>query len=221
LPVVQYEGGPYDADGLSSSVGGYYRTVKIGSQCWLRDNLNVGGMIVGSVAQSNNSILEKYCFDDIIGSCQIYGGLYQWGEAMQYSLIENSQGICPLGCHIPSDSEFHILEAILSTPPGDSNCNPNRSGDGCSPAGDKLKAAADCSVVGGSNCGSSGFSGLIAGRRDIDASFNLDDVAGVFWSSSALGTEAWSRYLYTVDATLSRSPWNSWDTGFSIRCVQN
>ena len=39
-PVVQYDGGPYDASGLNRNQGGYYRTVQIGSQCWLRDNLN-------------------------------------------------------------------------------------------------------------------------------------------------------------------------------------
>jgi len=63
-----------------------YATVKIGEQCWMKENLNIGTMILGVNNQSDNNIVEKYCYNNNSGQdyCSIYGGLYQWAEAVQY-----------------------------------------------------------------------------------------------------------------------------------------
>ena len=116
---IQYEGGPYDSDGVSTTTGGYYRTTLIGGQCWLADNLNVGS------AKFNNESLstttpEKYCYgatdtdSDPDGHCSSYGGLYTWTAMMQGASSSAStpsgvQGICPDNWHIPSDDEWTIL----------------------------------------------------------------------------------------------------------------
>jgi uncharacterized protein (TIGR02145 family) len=65
--------------------GKTYNTVQIGSQCWLKENLDVGTMIPGSLEQKNNGTIEKYCYNDSIENCTTYGGLYQWAEAMEYA----------------------------------------------------------------------------------------------------------------------------------------
>jgi uncharacterized protein (TIGR02145 family) len=91
--------------------GQIYNTVVIGKQCWLKENLNIGTMIKGQDNQTNNSIIEKYCDHDSINFCNIYGGLYQWDEAMQYNAT-SVKGICPSGWHIPSVIEFNILSNI-------------------------------------------------------------------------------------------------------------
>src|SRR5208283_4895597 len=75
--------------------GKTYNTVLIGNQCWFKENLDVGTMISGSDSMKNNGTIEKYCYNDDPASCAAYGGLYQWDEAMRYSTIEGSQGICP------------------------------------------------------------------------------------------------------------------------------
>ena len=41
--------------------GQWYHTVQIDSQCWFKENLNVGRMILGTQDQTDNGILEKYC----------------------------------------------------------------------------------------------------------------------------------------------------------------
>jgi len=82
--------------------GENYPTVTIGSQIWLAKNLNVGTMIGSKLAdnatsqsQTDNSVIEKYCYDYVqegnVGqqstgttNCNIYGGLYQWAETVQY-----------------------------------------------------------------------------------------------------------------------------------------
>ena len=67
-----------------SYAGESYPTVQIGTQCWFAKNLNVGTMIQGANDQTNNSTLEKYCYNNDPANCTTYGGLYQWAEAVQY-----------------------------------------------------------------------------------------------------------------------------------------
>ena len=98
--------------------GQIYNTVAIGDQCWLKENLNVGVMLDGSLDQSDNSTIEKYCNDNSDANCTTYGGLYQWNEAMQYSILEGSQGICPAGWHIPTLVDYNTLVTYVG---GDGN----------------------------------------------------------------------------------------------------
>ncbi|MBK7215160.1 MAG: fibrobacter succinogenes major paralogous domain-containing protein [Bacteroidales bacterium] len=90
-----------------------YRTIQIGNQCWLKDNLNIGSRINGSLDQTDNGIIEKYCYNNLESNCDNYGGLYQWGETMNYSTSEGSKGICPDGWHIPRDIEWIALRIYL------------------------------------------------------------------------------------------------------------
>ncbi len=89
-PVVQYAGGPYDAFGLVRNQGGYYRTVLINGQCWLRDNLNLGSQLCNTgntcTIEPDDSFsmndIQKYCFANDLNNCAVYGGLYPWPEAI-------------------------------------------------------------------------------------------------------------------------------------------
>jgi uncharacterized protein (TIGR02145 family) len=86
--------------------GQSYATVQIGSQCWMAQNLNVGNRIDRMMASLNNGVIEKYCYLDKEDSCTVYGGLYRWGEMMQYDSVEGVRGICPAGWHVPSNGEW-------------------------------------------------------------------------------------------------------------------
>ena len=77
--------------------GQEYSTVQIGSQCWMAENLNIGIMIPGANTMGNNEEIEKYCYNNDESNCDIYGGLYQWNEMMQYTTTPGVQGICPTG----------------------------------------------------------------------------------------------------------------------------
>lgn len=149
--------------------GKTYNTVQIGSQCWLKENLDVGTMINGNKKQSNNSTIEKYCYDDISNNCAKYGGLYQWDEAMQYLNTEGAQGICPPGWHIPTYKEIEQLAIAVSK------------------NGNTLKAIGEGKGDGaGTNL--SGFSLLLSGtsfRENRSNNFyNFLNEIGYFWSSS-------------------------------------
>ncbi|HNX10693.1 MAG TPA: FISUMP domain-containing protein [bacterium] len=57
--LVYYQGGPWDASGEIRNQGGYYRTILIGDQCWLADNLNVGARAAVTMG-CNNFNLENF-----------------------------------------------------------------------------------------------------------------------------------------------------------------
>ncbi|HNX11112.1 MAG TPA: FISUMP domain-containing protein [bacterium] len=206
---VQYEGGPYDANGVSTTTGGYYRTVKIGDQCWLKDNLNVGTMVAGASNQVNDSIIEKYCYDDNNVNCLNQGGLYQWGEAMQYgALSPGAQGICPAGWHIPTDIEQDALDQYLTN--SGQTCDANRVNSwSCANAGTKLRVG-----------GTSHFEGILAGDRNTNGSFGAQGTFAIFWSSSRSGSNAWNRYLSSGFWAVFRYA-DSQANGFSVRCLKN
>ncbi len=188
------------------SQGNSYPTVLIGTQCWMAKNLNIGTQITGTTNQTNNGTIEKYCYANNASNCTTYGGLYQWDEMMQYTETAGTQGICPVGWHIPTDAQQHILDDYLSP----SACDPNRVNLwSCDPAGTALKSG-----------GSSGFNGLLAGYRNTDGSFANLSTYTHFWSSTVSGSSAWSRSLDSTNATVLRLE-NDQAYGFSVRCLKD
>jgi len=82
--------------------GRKYKTIKIGNQIWMAENLNVGQYINASKDQTLNGIVEKYCYnnDSLISITE--GGLYQWSELFE-------PNFCPKGWRIPNEKDFSDL----------------------------------------------------------------------------------------------------------------
>ena len=192
---------------LDTRDGKLYPTVQIGTQCWMAQNLNVGAMINGSANQLDNSIIEKYCFNDLESNCAVYGGLYQWDEAMQYVTTPGTQGICPLGWRLPTDADWTTLTSFLG---------------GESVAGGTMKETGSTHWAspntGATN--SSGFTALPGGIRGPDGSFSLLMLNAIFWSSSEASSGAWSRELSYELADFNRFD-DDKAKGLSGRCLKN
>ncbi len=94
--------------------GTVYHTVKIGGQCWMKENMNAGTMVKDH-DQKDNGIIEKTCYANDPENCRIFGGLYTWDEAMQWNAEEGAQGICPDGWHIPARADWEQLSGELGT----------------------------------------------------------------------------------------------------------
>jgi len=205
-------GGTLDESCCSGSVsygGEVYNVVEVDNQCWLARNLNIGAMVSGVTEQTNNSIIEKYCFDDNPGNCDIYGGLYQWDEAMGYVETDGAQGICPNGWHVPTDAEEYTLENYLTDPPNTCDAARLLAWD-CANASTKLRAG-----------GTSHFEGLLAGYRRIGGSFYDQESVAYFWSSTISEPNAWSRALWIGSPeTVYRNYFDQAD-GFSVRCLRD
>ncbi len=188
--------------------GKTYNTVQVGTQCWLKENLDVGVFVTstytGSIHSnlSNNGIIEKYCHDNDEANCAIYGGLYDWNEAMQYVNTEKAKGICPTGWHIPTRTEFLTLKAAVSN------------------NGNKLKRE-DQGKGSGIGTNTSGFSALLADiRNNTGDFFTIGDRAKFWISIEEDATYADHMSLYNTDSDINIIGTNK-SYGFSIRCVKD
>jgi len=198
-------------------LGQTYHTVKIGTQCWLKENLNAGTMINGNNSgnlQTNNGVIEKFCFNNLSSNCDIYGGLYEWDEAMQYTTNEGAQGICPPGWHIPSDGQFIMLENYLGGPEA---------------AGGKLKSNGTLELGSGlwfsPNTGAtneSDFTGHPGGFfQNYNSHFSGLGNWGYFRSSTVkTSTASWCFHL-SYDYTNFTREDNYRVDGFSVRCIKD
>lgn len=173
-----------------------YNTVLIGNQCWFKENLDVGTMMSGSADQTDNSIIEKYCYDNNTANCALYGGLYQWNEAMQYVTTEGARGICPEGWHVPTRAQFITLSDFVGW----------------------LANALRREDQGINSTNTSGFSGLYAGFRDFSYFTQLATHV-YFWST----TPDEYGYAYMSLSNYANPYFNSAPgyCGTSIRCLKD
>ena len=186
-----------------------YQTVKIGSQCWMRQNLNIGEQVL-DMQQTGNEKIEKTCYQNDRKLCSILGGLYTWDEAMQYK--EGNQGICPDGWRIPSKEDWQKLVSHL----GDEE------------AGQKLKASADGNLHKWDGTNESGFTALASGAAN-HGYFKRKDQWTLFWTSTPENNErAWfaqlDSYWYPEPPkykTLFIGNYYLKTNGFSVRCIKN
>jgi uncharacterized protein (TIGR02145 family) len=211
--------------GISSFIygGQTYYTVQIGSQCWMRENLNIGAMVnslnTGSSHSecANNGIIEKYCYNNDLAICAIYGGLYDWNEIMQYTDIPGGQGICPNGWHIPTFDEWCTLTTFL-----DSTwfCQSNHVMSGLY-VGDKMKESGTSHWGPNTNDNSSGFTALGDGMRAPSGNFSGLTIYTDYWTSSEVSlTDAIGISL--IHHTPSISCGGGKKTyGNSVRCLKN
>lgn len=190
--------------------GKTYSTVMIGTQCWFAQNLNVGTKVPSSAGQTEDGVFEKYCYNDDDANCAVYGGLYQWDEAMLYTLTPGAQGICPAGWHLPTDAEWTTLTTFLG---------------GEAVAGGKLKEAGTTHWL-SPNTGATnetGFTALPGGIRNGTAPY-FDGLGyyGFWWSSNVYNTyTAWYRYMSTSVADISRGYLGYRDLGYAVRCLKD
>lgn len=181
-----------------SYAGKIYNTVLIGTQCWLKENLDVGNMIQVNQNPSNNNTVEKYCYDNLVENCNAYGGLYKWNEAMAYSTTSGTKGICPTGWHVPTRAEFVTLATAVSN-----NSN-------------ALKTIGQ-----GDGTNTSGFSALLAGNYNYNGTFNGLSTNAEFWSSVEYTADnANVMSLGDHGSGIGHSNGNK-GHGFSVRCVKD
>jgi uncharacterized protein (TIGR02145 family)/uncharacterized repeat protein (TIGR02543 family) len=175
--------------------GKTYRTVVIGSQTWMAENLNWagGGGDLG------------WCYGNNASNCDLYGRLYDWNTVMAGSPSSSSipsgvQGICPFGWHVPSDAEWMTLVNFV----------------GSGTAGTQLKAASPY----WNGTDTHGFSALPGGFRFTDGNFWDVGMDGRWWSvTEGDATGAWFRGVYSGYSLVDRY-WGSKADGFSLRCLR-
>ena len=195
-------------------------TITIGTQTWMANTLDVGTMITGATNMTNNSILEKYCYDDLPANCVTYGALYQWDEMMQYVTTAGTQGVCPTGFHLPTDDEWKTLEMELGMSQAQADGTGFRGTDQGSQLAGNEPLWTNGSLDQDANFGTSGFAALPGGFRNISGLFGHQSLIAYFWSSSESGGSAWVRPLDFTNPKVFRGVISK-SNGFPVRCVQD
>jgi uncharacterized protein (TIGR02145 family)/uncharacterized repeat protein (TIGR02543 family) len=177
-----------------------YKTVTIGDQTWMAENLNY------------TTPSDSWCHGNNTDNCATYGRLYTWSSAMGLPSTCNSdtcsgqvqtkhQGACPTGWHMPTSTEWTTLVNLV----------------GSSTAGTKLKATSPS----WDGTDDYVFSALPGGYRDTDGYFYFLGSYGHWWTATEIGSSsAYNQYIYTGSAYVLEDNFNK-SYGFSVRCLQD
>jgi uncharacterized protein (TIGR02145 family) len=183
---------------IDSRDGKKYKTVKIGNQIWMAENLNYEAY--GSV-----------CYDNNLENCSKYGRLYDWEVALK---------ACPKDWHLPSNKEWDELYRYAN---GDNNEKSPYESDTSGAklaAGKKLKAKSGWNDR-GNGTNEFGFAALPGGDGSSLGYFGDAGSYGRWWSTSERNVyEAYCRginydnkFAYWVNSSKS--------IFYSVRCLQD
>lgn len=218
----------YDYGTLTDSRDGQtYKTVKIGEQVWMAENLNYA-YLEPTFGHDSSS----FCYNNDPTYCATYGRLYRWSAAMDSAGVLDPagkncgylarcsangviRGVCPEGWHLPSKEEFDILRETVT------------NGDSYADVGTKLKSTSgwvyeEISKKDGNGTDDFCFSGLPTGYRTGKAGAEYDALGkwASFWSSTE--TAEYNAYQLSLSqwGDIDFSQLTKYNTA-SIRCVED
>ena len=202
---------------VSDVDGNTYKTIKIGSQTWMAENLrtsryNDGSPItfIGPADKWFVTGQAEYCWynDDKTRFGDTYGAIYNW-----YAV--NSYKLCPAGWHVPEDSEWKILIDYLGGPLD---------------IGIKIKETGGIHWLNpdSKTTNESGFTALPSGYRNFDGSYKVQPPLSswkgteAYWWTSTQAYYQGSFYMamYAGSNALLKGSWR-FEMGHSVRCVMN
>ena len=213
--------------------GKIYKTVKIGTQTWMAENLNYAYTGVPYSYKEKNkdtvytSDSTSWCYKNDSLNCAKYGRLYSWAAAMDSvgtwstngkgcgynktcSPTYPVRGICPEGWHLPDSTEWNMLFTAVG---------------GKSIAGKKLKSTSgwndyEKNIYNGTDAYA--FSALPAGNRYDYGVFNDESYYAYFWSSTEHYSECvYLMYLFFYNDNVNSDHIISKNRGLSVRCIKD
>jgi uncharacterized protein (TIGR02145 family) len=215
----------YYGNGVTDIDGNNYKTIVIGIQEWMQENLKVTKYTDGSQIPNIKDLVEWYNLKSN-GYCYYNNNLdysYKYGNLYNGYVISDKKGICPSGWHVPSQTEWGVLIDKLG---------------GGKIAGGKMKEQGEANWnlmsedgktktqnVGADN--SSGFTALPAGGRfnGIGNGFWGVNSTTQFWSSTSgvQGNFVYKNYtsLNVGSSSSGNTGLESINNGVSIRCIKD
>ncbi len=209
-PIGKIGSGVIDIDGNK------YRTVIIGNQEWMGENLKVtkynDGTTIPNIKDYNLTVLK---YDTVGGWCYYsndstfnakYGKLYNWYAASPTT--NGNKNVCPSGWHVPTDGEWTVLTDFLG---GEKVAGGKMKEVGTANWNEPNKGATNISL----------FNSIPSGFRSSDSYFYDKGDNLYFWSSlNNSKLTSWARALsFGGEYILKDSIYKS--TFVSIRCLKD
>jgi uncharacterized protein (TIGR02145 family) len=195
--------------------GNIYKTVTIGSQTWMAENLKVSKYndgtaipnITGEQGWSNLTTGAWSFYNNDVANNAKYGKLYNWYAVSP--ITNGNKNICPTGWRVPSDIDWGELIEYLG---------------GANIAGGKMKegGTTNWNSPNTDATNTSLFTGLPGANRDDDGDYDGSiGGGGGWWSSTEVDTnDTWFRFLTNEDGKASRYAIGK-RFGFSVRCLKD
>lgn len=188
--------------------GHVYKTVQIGEQRWMAENLNY-------------KLKGSYCYENKDSNCDKYGRLYNWAMAMMVVDFFNSTSIkqikkrghdiCPAGWHVPSNKEWKKMKYFVGKK-GISH------GVGISLKSQKYWDK-ELRIPAGKD--EFGFNALPAGERYFTGQFQNLNASTQFWAANEFDANGGYFWRMTYDSRLFEKTYESKENAVSIRCVED
>jgi uncharacterized protein (TIGR02145 family) len=204
---------------IDSRDGQKYKTVKIGEQWWMAENLNYAYLQPTATLDSSS-----FCYNHETAKCDEYGRLYMWSAAMDSvgmfsedgkgcgwhsdsALVDTVRGVCPEGWHLPSATEFMILAEAVG---------------GMDSAGLKLKSTSGWKKrsdgTSGNGTDAFGFKALAAGA--------MVKLSGIGFEGLNMSMNFWTSTQKDRNFFIDRDDYavlysNYEDFGYPVRCVKD
>ena len=206
-----------------------YNTVKIGNQCWMKENLRTTRYADGVNIPMGYSFIDPYRCNpnDNANNVPTYGYLYNWPAVMHGASSSSAnpsgvQGICPNGWHVPSDAEWtQLTDYVGSQPQYQCNNSSDYIAKALVSTTGWYSYSETCAVGNNpSTNNATGFSALPAGLYYVGDYSDFGDSAD-FWSATGRGSnDVYCRDLLYNSAIVHRSC-NFKGNGLSVRCVRD
>lgn len=203
--------------------GNVYKTIKIGTQEWMAENLKTtrfrDGTIIPLVANTDEWKTLKtpgYCWfsNDEAVFKNIYGGYYNW-------YVVNIGLLCPFGWHVPVEEDWKVLKLFLGMTPEqvESEYFPDTD------AGNKIKETGTYNWIEESVTASneSGFTALPGGSRGEGGDFGGEGGGGGWWSATQMAQHffPFSHWVVSHTGWIFKSEMVSQNYGLNVRCVKD
>jgi uncharacterized protein (TIGR02145 family) len=191
---------------VTDSDGNAYRTIRIGGQCWMAENLRTDryrdGSIIPNVTQSGQwAVLTSGAWSHYENRTTYQVGAN--GKLYNWHATSDPRQLCPAGWRMPTDAEWNLMNQVLGEE-----------------AGHRLKATSGWNG-GGNGSNSSGFNATSAGMRSAQGQFRFTGTGTGFWTSSQNdASTARARVLGNASRALGRSN-DAKNAGYSVRCVMD
>jgi len=215
------EGSGFKCGSRISYQGYNYKTVKIGEQCWMKENLKVvkykDGTPIPNLTDGNKWKIDKsgayVCYQNDQKNCKTLGALYNW-----YA-VNNKSGLCPAGWSIPSQDQWIGLEKSVCESLGYENCKTNFTYGSTTDwlgtdEGNHLKSVAS------KGKDTYGFSALLGGFCNFKGSFSLSGEKGYWWTSTPSEEFAYG-IIMDINSQGVRQVKTLKSSGFSVRCIKD
>ena len=186
-----------------------YRTVRIGNDWWMAENLSYMPKVFKPESLSlDETRYYVYNYNGTnVSEGKATGKYHTYGVLYNY---EAAQASCPSGWHLPDDTDWQNLERTIGLSEDEIPLHGYR--------GDSLSSALKSQFVWDNSnleCNKTGFSALPAGLL-TKSGFQENGIVSIYWSS-----DFWLRYIDTQKPGIYRGATEMKDLGLSVRCVKD